>query len=424
MDVEFPDNPSDSEDTEGVQNVPSADPLKTYLKEMRSVALLTREEETGLVKEIEQCNIAIAKELLKSTITLDELNHLLDRGDETLMGQVLTKDDENVIPAKAGIQNEGRGLDSHLRGNDGYVEAIKEAMTLWGKEKDQERLANVLVFIAKQSPIFKRVIERLAGLNQKEVEEIVRNTEVLEEKIRRAKDHLIRANLRLVVSMARGYANRGLQLPDLIQEGNIGLMIAIDKFEYQRGVRFSTYATWWIRQSILKAIANQGKTIRIPPHMLEVINKLVRTSHYLLQEKGREPTAEELSERMGLSVEKIREILRTMQEPVSLEKPVGSEGDARLEDFIEASQPTTPHDEIPKDELAGQINETLSTLSPREEQVLRMRFGIGEDRSYTLDEVGEHFHLSRERVRQIEAKALRKLRHPKHAKNLRTFSDK
>jgi len=402
MDVEFPDNPNDSEETEGAQSVPSADPLKTYLKEMRSVALLTREEETGLVKEIEQCNIAIAKELLKSTITLDELNHLLDRGDETLMGQVLTKDDEN----------------------DGYVEAIKEAVALWGKEKDQERLANVLVFIAKQSPIFERVIERLAGLNQKEVEEVVRNTEVLEKKIRRAKDHLIRANLRLVVSMARGYANRGLQLPDLIQEGNIGLMIAIDKFEYQRGVRFSTYATWWIRQSILKAIANQGKTIRIPPHMLEVINKLVRTSHYLLQEKGREPTAEELSEKMGLSVEKISEILRTMQEPVSLEKPVGGEGDARLEDFIEASQPTTPHDEITKDELAGQINETLSTLSPREEQVLRMRFGIGEDRSYTLDEVGEHFHLSRERVRQIEAKALRKLRHPKHAKNLRTFSDK
>ena len=402
MDVEFPDNPNDSEETEGAQSVPSADPLKTYLKEMRSVALLTKEEEIGLVKEIEQCNMAIAKELLKSTITLDELNHLLDRGDETLMGQVLTKDDEN----------------------DGYVEAIKEAVALWGKEKDQERLANVLVFIAKQSPIFERVIERLAGLNQKEVEEVVRNTEVLEKKIRRAKDHLIRANLRLVVSMARGYANRGLQLPDLIQEGNIGLMIAIDKFEYQRGVRFSTYATWWIRQSILKAIANQGKTIRIPPHMLEVINKLVRTSHYLLQEKGREPTAEELSEKMGLSVEKISEILRTMQEPVSLEKPVGGEGDARLEDFIEASQPTTPHDEITKDELAGQINETLSTLSPREEQVLRMRFGIGEDRSYTLDEVGEHFHLSRERVRQIEAKALRKLRHPKHAKNLRTFSDK
>ena len=402
MDVEFPDNPNDSEETEGAQSVPSADPLKTYLKEMRCVALLTKEEEIGLVKEIEQCNMAIAKELMKSTITLDELNHLLDRGDETLMGQVLTKDDEN----------------------DGYVEAIKEAVALWGKEKDQERLANVLVFIAKQSPIFERVIERLAGLNQKEVEEVVRNTEVLEKKIRRAKDHLIRANLRLVVSMARGYANRGLQLPDLIQEGNIGLMIAIDKFEYQRGVRFSTYATWWIRQSILKAIANQGKTIRIPPHMLEVINKLVRTSHYLLQEKGREPTAEELSEKMGLSVEKISEILRTMQEPVSLEKPVGSEGDARLEDFIEASQPTTPHDEITKDELAGQINETLSTLSPREEQVLRMRFGIGEDRSYTLDEVGEHFHLSRERVRQIEAKALRKLRHPKHAKNLRTFSDK
>ena len=207
MDVEFPDNPNDSEETEGAQSVPYADPLKTYLKEMRSVALLTKEEEIGLVKEIEQCNMAIAGELLKSRITLEELNHLRDRGDETLMSQELTKD-------------------------DGYVEAIKEAVALWGKEKDQERLANVLVFIAKQSPIFERVIERLAGLNQKEVEEVVRNTEVLEEKIRRAKDHLIRANLSLVVSMARGYANRGLQLPDLIQEGNIGLMIAIDKCNY------------------------------------------------------------------------------------------------------------------------------------------------------------------------------------------------
>lgn len=413
MDVESPDNPNDSEETEGSQRVPSSDPLKTYLKEMRSVALLTREEETGLVKEIEQYRMTIAGELLKTRITLEELNHLINRGDKKRRGE---QTPDYLIDE--GLANEDRQELTDI------LEAIKEAVSIWGKEKDRERLIQLLVFIEKQAHIFERVIERLIALNQKELEEVIRNTSVLEDKIKRAKDHLIRANLRLVVSIARRYANRGLQLPDLIQEGNIGLMIAMDKFEYQRGFRFSTYATWWIRQSILKAVANQGKTIRVPLHMLGVINKFVRTSHYLLQEKGREPTAEELSEKMGLSVEKIREILKTMQEPLSLERPVGSEGDALLEDFIEDSQPTAPHDEIVKNELAGQINETLSTLSPREEKVLRMRFGIGESKSYTLDEVGEYFHLSRKRVRQIEAKALRKLRHPRHAKNLRTFSDK
>ncbi|MBI5407384.1 MAG: sigma-70 family RNA polymerase sigma factor [Nitrospirae bacterium] len=380
---------------------------------MRSVALLTREEETGLVKEIEQYRMTIAGELLKTRITLEELNHLINRGDKKRRGE---QTPDYLIDE--GLANEDRQELTDI------LEAIKEAVSIWGKEKDRERLIQLLVFIEKQAHIFERVIERLIALNQKELEEVIRNTSVLEDKIKRAKDHLIRANLRLVVSIARRYANRGLQLPDLIQEGNIGLMIAMDKFEYQRGFRFSTYATWWIRQSILKAVANQGKTIRVPLHMLGVINKFVRTSHYLLQEKGREPTAEELSEKMGLSVEKIREILKTMQEPLSLERPVGSEGDALLEDFIEDSQPTAPHDEIVKNELAGQINETLSTLSPREEKVLRMRFGIGESKSYTLDEVGEYFHLSRKRVRQIEAKALRKLRHPRHAKNLRTFSDK
>ena len=411
--MESPDNPNDSEDTEGAQRVPFSDPLKTYLKEMRAVALLTKEEETGLVKEIEQCRMAIAGELLKTRITLEELNHLIDRGEEK-RGKEQTP---NYL-IDEGLANEER---QELKK---VPEAITEAVAIWGKEKDRERLIHLLVFIERQAHIFEGVIERLAGLNQKEVEEVVRNTGVLEDKIRRAKDHLIRANLRLVVGIARRYTNRGLQLPDLIQEGNIGLMIAMDKFEYQRGFRFSTYATWWIRQSILKAIANQGKTIRVPPHMIDVINKLVRASHYLLQEKGREPTVEELSEKMALSVEKIREILKTMQEPVSLEKPVGGEGDALLEDFIEDSQPIDPHDEVIKNELAGQITETLSTLSPREEKVLKMRFGIGESKSYTLDEVGEYFHLSRERVRQIEAKAIRKLRHPRHAKNLRTFSDK
>ncbi len=392
--------------------------------DVRMDAILAEEGSEGVTEET-LAGLAVEKDGLKSRLAeLVKALRLKDRHVEkiSLRLKELSAKVDRIMREVAELEKEFKCkpelLVSYLT-DPGAARGISQEFidSLGFPEEEAQKLEKRLSSLEKKL----HKVEEESGFRACELSRALLAVEQGERKAKQAKSELVEANLRLVVSIAKKYTNRGLQFLDLIQEGNIGLMKAVDKFEYQRGYKFSTYATWWIRQAITRAIADQARTIRIPVHMIETINKLIRTSRQLVQEIGREPSPEEIAERMQLPLDKVRKVLKIAKEPISLETPIGEEEDSHLGDFIEDKGVVSPLEAVIKANLSEQTARVLATLTPREEKVLRMRFGIGEKSDHTLEEVGQDFEVTRERIRQIEAKALRKLRHPSRAKKLKSF---